>query len=53
MIKTFEILNFEHWDLFEICDLKFGIYAIKFSLKSTRRPIRALYTVCGTQACYL
>jgi hypothetical protein len=22
----FAILNFGHWDLFEICDLKFGIF---------------------------
>jgi hypothetical protein len=27
---TFEILNFGHWDLFGICDLKFGIYTIEF-----------------------
>jgi hypothetical protein len=30
MFKTFVILNFGHWDLFGICDLRFGIYKITF-----------------------
>ena len=28
MFKTFGILNFGHWDLFDICDLRFGIYLL-------------------------
>jgi hypothetical protein len=30
MLKTFEIWNFGHWDLFEIWNLRFEIYAIRF-----------------------
>ena len=29
MTKTFEILNFGHCDLFDICVLGFGIFSIK------------------------
>ena len=32
MIKQFEILNFGHWDLFEIWDLRFEIWDFNFPL---------------------
>ncbi len=40
MTKTFEILNFVHWDLFGIWCLRFGIYPFYIGKEYKARSIR-------------